>query len=412
MRPRILFLAPQPFFQLRGMCLAQRDCLTALGRLGAHTDVLCPPGGHDVRLEGARVVRLPVLPFFSDVPIGPSWAKLAYGLLMLPRAAWMLASGRYAFIHACEESMFSAALLKLLFRFRLVYDMDDVLTRRLAASGVVRWGPALAFLRVIERWMIRSADLVLTNSLETTDYARSVAGGERVFFYDHFPPPARPLGGGSTRSARRLRRVLGLESRPMVLYAGNLEAYQGLDLLIDAMPALLVRRPRPCLVVVGGRPRQAERLFQRARALGAERDVRFLGERSLRSAFGLMAAADVLVSPMTEIKAVPMKLYAYLASGRPIVATSLPNHEQLLSSETAILVEPRPESLADGLRRAIEDRSLADRLGRAAAALGESRRRHGGCGPALTRAYALLGWESASWPCASVASRRPSIAAL
>src|SRR5690349_13566904 len=73
---RILFLAPQPLFRLRGMCLAHQSCLRALSAAGAEIDVVCYPFGQDLAISGVRMLRLPAPPGVRDIPIGPSRQKL------------------------------------------------------------------------------------------------------------------------------------------------------------------------------------------------------------------------------------------------------------------------------------------------------------------------------------------------
>jgi glycosyltransferase involved in cell wall biosynthesis len=68
-----------------------------------------------------------------------------------------------------------------------------------------------------------------------------------------------------------------------------------------------------------------------------------------------MALADVLVSPRTLGGNTPFKIYTYLASGKPIVATRLDTHTQVLSDETAFLVEPTAIDLAAGIDSALSD---------------------------------------------------------
>ncbi|OGO05670.1 MAG: hypothetical protein A2Y73_07180 [Chloroflexi bacterium RBG_13_56_8] len=75
-----------------------------------------------------------------------------------------------------------------------------------------------------------------------------------------------------------------------------------------------------------------------------------------------MGMADILVSPRIKGTNTPLKLYAYLRSGRPILATNLLTHTQVLDPETAVLVEPSAEGLAQGALRLLEDPELAGRL--------------------------------------------------
>lgn len=339
------------------MCLAQLQALEVLSSLGADVEVLALPGGRDPELPpSTRVRRLPSIPFLTGVPIGPSWRKVAWAPLLLAAAAWRLARTRHDVVVACEESAVFAALLKPFFRFRLVYDMDDVLSRRVVESGWLSHGLLTAAVRWAECFALRRADTVLTNSSETTCLAREIAGEERVHFYHHVPLGVEPSGASPERSE--------------VLYAGNLEPYQGVGLLLEAMALLQVRRPGARLDVIGGSAIQARRLEERAQELGVSSAVRWLGPLPLAETFARIRAARVLVSPMTEHKAVPMKLYAYMDSGVPIVATALPNHTQLLDADCAVLVAPEPRALADGLGRVLDDPALGERL-----ALEASRRR-------------------------------------
>lgn len=357
---RILFLAPQPFHSLRGTCMANLQVLKALSAMGLRVDVLTFPGGSDPCIPGVRVLRLPSLPGLGWAPIGFSWRKLALDGLMALALPPLLARGRYGVVHASEDGVLLGALLKPLFRFRLVYDMDDVLSQRLEQAGVLRARWALRLARAVERWALRSADLVVANGASTARYAAGAAGEGRVLAYDHVPfdegwtePAPEPAAdGGAT-----------------ILYAGNAEPYQGVELLIESLPFVRERLPEARCVIVGGEEEQIERQRRLAQRRGVAGMLRWLGKRPFAETFALMRRADVLVSPMTQAKAVPMKLYAYAAAGRPIVATDLPNNTELLSPESALLVDARPERLAEGIVRVLRDRPLSRRLSDGARAL-------------------------------------------
>jgi glycosyltransferase involved in cell wall biosynthesis len=73
----------------------------------------------------------------------------------------------------------------------------------------------------------------------------------------------------------------------------------------------------------------------------------------------------VLVSPRIRGTNTPLKVYSYLRSGRPIVATDLVTHTQVLTPEIAMLVPPEPGPFAEGLARLLDDpaerRAMASR---------------------------------------------------
>jgi glycosyltransferase involved in cell wall biosynthesis len=99
--------------------------------------------------------------------------------------------------------------------------------------------------------------------------------------------------------------------------------------------------------------------------LGIAEQVLVAGPRPTSLLAPLCAAADVLVSPRIRGVNTPMKVYSYLDSGRPVLATRLPTHTQVLSDEIACLAEPTLEGMADAMLLLAGDDALRARLGEA-----------------------------------------------
>jgi glycosyltransferase involved in cell wall biosynthesis len=164
--------------------------------------------------------------------------------------------------------------------------------------------------------------------------------------------------------AKGVRTSLGVGAEtPLVVYTGTFEAYQGLDLLFAAMA--LVRRVRPDarLVLAGGKPDQVLVARARADAAGPSEAVIFAGERPASEIPAYLAASDVLVSPRSRGTNTPLKIYQYLRAGKPIVATRLLTHTQVLSDSTAILTDATPQHFAEGILAALTDRPRASAIG-------------------------------------------------
>ncbi len=169
-----------------------------------------------------------------------------------------------------------------------------------------------------------------------------------------------------TRGAARAK--LGLPAGvPIVLFAGLVEPYKGLDDLIDAF-GLLARQDRSAWLVVAGRPNYpAETSRSRLEARGlAERtrfDLRFLPREELAA---YLCAADVVALPYREVTSSGMLLSA-LRFARPVVATAVGDLAELIrDGETGVLVPPGdPEALAGALERILRDPDLGRRLGAA-----------------------------------------------
>ncbi len=166
-----------------------------------------------------------------------------------------------------------------------------------------------------------------------------------------------------SKTEARLR--LGISSTEKVAsYIGILDAWKGTETLYRAAKLLA---PDVTVVVIGG-------FNGEERHLAVEhREVRFLGYRPYRELPGNQQAADVLVLPNSGREAIsakytsPLKLFTYMASGVPIVASDLPSLREVLSEKNAFIVSPDdPEALALGIRQALENPDDAETRARQA----------------------------------------------
>ncbi len=138
-------------------------------------------------------------------------------------------------------------------------------------------------------------------------------------------------------------------TRPLAMYVGNLERYQGIDLMLDGFRHALYRVPDASLVIVGGRDEDIQHYQGVAARLGIRPKVHFLGPRPVNVLPSLLRQADVLVSPRVKGLNTPMKIYSYLDSGTAVLATRLRTHTQVLDDRSAYLVDPEPEAFGAGL---------------------------------------------------------------
>jgi len=356
---RVLLLAPQPFFVERGTPIATRMLAETLCAAGHEVDLLTYHEGEPVAFPGLRLLRIPRLPLVRGVGIGFSWKKLACDAALVVSFLRLARPGRYHVVHAGEETVFPAALFARRRGAALVYDMDSDLTDQLLARHALL-RPLRGLFTALERWALGRADLTLAVCERLAAKARALAPGARVRVLED---PA--LTGACDGPAEDLRA----HARPghaLALYVGNLEPYQGVDLLLEAL-ALAGGDLPLTLAVVGGAPADVERYRARAAALGLAARVRFLGPRPVAALGGLLAQADILVSPRVQGENTPMKVYSYLASGRCTLATDIASHTQALDESCALLAPPEPAALAAALRRLAADPALRESLGRAGA---------------------------------------------
>ena len=162
----------------------------------------------------------------------------------------------------------------------------------------------------------------------------------------------------------------GRAGAPVVAYAGHFYAWKGADVLVEA----LVLLPDVRGLFIGGQPGESDgaRLRSLARDRGLTERVTFTGLVRPSEVAGLLAGADVLVLPTVATPYArytsPLKLFEYMAAGRPIVASDLPPLREVIDhGRTALLVAPGdPAALAGGVRSILDDSPAAERMARAA----------------------------------------------
>jgi glycosyltransferase involved in cell wall biosynthesis len=182
------------------------------------------------------------------------------------------------------------------------------------------------------------------------------------------PQPSAPSASSAPPAPQaNIERLADLPGPPgpIVLYVGNLQPYQGIDLLLAGFVHARAQVPEARLVVIGG-PERIDHYRAQAAALGLDGAVHFLGPRPLERLGDYLRQATVLASPRVLGKNTPMKIYSYLDSGRPLVATRLPTHPQVLDDEVACLTAPDPVAFGEGLALLLASEPLRERIGAAA----------------------------------------------
>lgn len=367
MPKRVLMVAPQPFFVDRGTPIAVRLVLQALSDLGVEVDLLAFPLGRDVEISGVRMLRSANPLRIREVKVGLSPQKLALDVTLAWQVWRQLRRKRYDVLHAVEEAAYFAALM-LKRRPPMIYDMASSLPEQLGLTLGLGGRCAQGVLRQLERTVLdRAAFVICSAGLAPVVRKATAATAHREW---RFPAEKhRP----TTAETAALRSELGLPSdAPAILYTGNFADYQGVDLLVDALPSVLERVPEAVAVLVGAANTGELELIRQRLPEAAQARTRLLPRQPRERMAGFTTLASVLVSPRRHGHNFPLKLFDYLAASRPIVATDLPAHRCVLDDNLALLVPATAEGLADGIVRVMRDPALASRLTAAASTYAES----------------------------------------
>ena len=359
-RMRILKIVPQAFYSPRGTPLSAYHRARELLARGHEVDILTygigePPPGLEVRLFRARGPH-----FCRTVRAGPSGRKIWLDVLLFVSLIARLCRERYDALYAHEEGALFARIAGALFRIPYVYDMHSSLPLQITDWKFSRRRSVIALFRWIERFCVSGACAVVAISPAVARAARRAwPDALCIVLTNYFEP--EEAADVRDREAVRARHHLGAQEK-LIVYTGSFVALQALDLLLEAAPQVLRAVPSARFLLVGGTDPEIAELRAAAERLGVA--DRVILERACPQAEipAYLAAADVLVSPRVQGINPPGKLLSYLASGRPVVATDTLVHNQLLTSECAILTRPDAAGLAEGLVHALTDAALTARV--------------------------------------------------
>lgn len=366
---KILMIAPQPFFEPRGTPISVYQRLNGLSVLGHEVDVVTYHVGKDVDFPGVTLYRTLRIPFIRKVKIGPSFVKLPLDLLVFLTTLWMLLTRRYDAIHSHEEGAFMALLLAPIFRVPHLYDMHSSLPSQLENFNFGAVAPIIRLFEWLENNVIRTSAVVLTIGLDLENHVLKIKPDA-----NHIRIENTALHNVITidkAQTAHLRQKLGLNDRLAVVYTGTFERYQGLDLLFDSIKLLQDKYPDFMLVMVGGKPEQVEQWKQEARQRGIQERVIFVGQVPVEDSLIYLDMADILVSPRSQGLSVPLKIYTYLYSGKPIVATNIQAHTLVLDESNAVLAAPEGAAYAQALEKLIVSPDLRIQIGATAKTFAE-----------------------------------------
>lgn len=166
----------------------------------------------------------------------------------------------------------------------------------------------------------------------------------------------------TTKEEARIK--LGIKPKtPAVLYTGHLYNWKGVDTLAHAAKIL---NGRAEVYVVGG---TREDVVRFKKAFGHILNLHIVGHRPHSEISLWQKAANVVVLPNTARENIskyytsPMKLFEYMASKQPIVATDIPSVREILDATNAVIVPPdNPEAMAQGITNALENQGLVNRI--------------------------------------------------
>ncbi|MGI6679926.1 MAG: glycosyltransferase [Bdellovibrionota bacterium] len=356
----ILFLAPEPFFQERGTPIAAKLALQVLSkRKDTKIKVICYNEGKEESFEDVEIRRISRLPFTDGVRPGASLKKLALDVILFFTTINEIIKNKkntYDLIHAIEESVFIALFAKKIFGINYIYDMDSSLSDQLINrykflkifKGLFRYLERLAIKNAVA--VLPMCDALATQALDCGVEIVKVLRDIALNDLDDYKEEASDL-----------RKELNLpKDTKIVLYVGNLEHYQGIDLLIKSFALIKKGFDNLKLIIIGGTKEHIEKYKKLASNFHVSDSVYLIGPRPVKALGNYLSQGDILASPRIEGENTSMKIYSYLLAGKPIVATNLPTHTQILTDSISFLCEPTVKDFAQGIKDLLENPDFSD----------------------------------------------------
>ena len=361
---RIAMVAASPFPTSQGSQVLVEDLARALWERGHELHLVTYHLAERERAMPWRVHRGRTLPGCDRLRAGPDYRKPLLDLFLAWELRRVVRRERIDVIHAHNyEGLLVGWLVGRLTGVPVVYHSHTVLRDELPVYFRRRWAQQLArwLAAFLDRALPRRADFCIAISQAGADYMRAQG----------VPPERVRLIGPTLRceppqavDVAQVRQRFGLGAGPLVIYAGNLDPYQDVDLLLRSFQRVVQRLPQATLALVtSSEPAVYHRTVA---ALGLAERVRFVPSPHFGAVTELLAAADVAACPRTVCAGYPIKLFNYLALGKPVVVSA--GSAKGIEHGVNGWVVPNGDvpGFAEGLIRLLEDRELAERLGQAA----------------------------------------------
>ena len=348
---KILMLAPEPFFQPRGTPISVFFRIKALSALGHQVDLITYHLGEDKSFKNLRIFRISNPFFIKSIKIGPSWKKLPLDFLLLIKTLSRLISQKYDLIFSHEEAALFGAALGKIWRISHVYDMHSSLPQQLENFDFSRSRLLKRIFVWIEHFILKNSQAVIVICPDLQQKVKKTGWGTKTILLENILDFDYPCF--STDEINQKRREFASDNDSIVLYTGNFQPYQGISLLLEA--AAQMHNQKTVFVLVGDTASAVQKMQLKARELNISDNVRFTGQVDPALIPLYLAIADVLISPRLSGTNTPLKIYSFLKTGKPVVATNLWTHTQILTEKISILVEPEAVSMAAGITMALND---------------------------------------------------------
>jgi glycosyltransferase involved in cell wall biosynthesis len=359
-------LAACPFPANHGTPGSIREMAESIADRGHEVHVVSYHFGENIPIKGPRLHRITPLTGESTIVVGPTSRRPLYDLQMVFKTLQVIKAHRPDVLHAHGyEAALAAWLCRLVTDVPVVYSGHNTMADELPSYNFIRprW-LAHALARMLDAFVPRIGDRCLPHSANMEQFFHGMGLRGRT---EPVVPFGIDLDGMAGGDRAGIRRRYGLGNGPVTLYAGVLDEFQRLDLLLEAVQTLASHEHRIKLLIVVTIPSEKHLAAIRRRALelGIAEHVILTDPQPLGAVRDFLAACDVAVVPRPQAPGFPIKLINYMAARKPCVLFASSASTGLVNRDNALLAaEDTSTALAEGILEVLRDETLRERLAR------------------------------------------------
>jgi glycosyltransferase involved in cell wall biosynthesis len=358
---KVLMIAPTPFFADRGCHVKILEEIRSLTKRGIKVKLVTYHIGRNI--ESTDIVRIMNIPWYKKLDAGPSKHKYYLDLLLAIKALKTALKFKPDIIHAhLHEGVFAGKIVQLFIRKPLVADYQGSMVGEMLDHGFMKKNSfSYKFNKWLENTVNKWPQKIIFSSAKAKEYFLNnfkIDPGKVASFVEGTNTDTFHPGYDTAELKEKLKLPAG---KKIVVYAGVLTKYQGLDILIESIGDVVKKYDNVHFLIVGFP--NVEYYNNLAAEQGVNEYVTFTGKVNHEDIPVYLNIGDIGVSPKLSLTEANGKLFGYMAVGLPCVVFDTETNREILG-ETGVYAEyNNKESFIEKLVLLLENEKEAKRIG-------------------------------------------------
>ena len=359
---RIAMVAACPFPSSQGSQVFIKQLSEALMNCGHFVHIVTYHFGENLNVSHLNINRIPTIAHYRKFRAGPSFNKPLLDIFLTLKLLRIVKKYQIDIIHAHNyEASISGCIVRALTGVPVLFHSHGIMGEELhtyftgkLAQFIARKS-SLIIDTVVPAWA--NHVIALTPEAQSFFMAHGVPKGK----IDHIPPGIY-YDGCVQNGSSDLRSAYNIGTGPLILYTGNLDRYQNIDLLLKSFKLVVNEYPDARLMILTHC--NSEKYVNLCGDAGISHQVVFVKDPSFAQVKSFLAEARVAVVSRVASTGFPIKLLNYMAAGKAIVVFegAAQNIEHL--KDGFVAQNGDIESFSEGIKALINNRTLCELLGK------------------------------------------------